>query len=269
MTFFLLSNFQKFLKFSSILVPVPFCKLVRIWTLLLSIYIDSKDLQSNFEVPAVFGSTYFWVSLYKLPTVVFGSSLWREQTIKKWKAKISTTYIAKVLRTISSFNRIYDIATISWFLFFFLKLLILKLVCVTDVKILSDPRKNCPKLFLVWTSDICSNSLEILFSLFWGKWQYDKYRVLGKRMYVVCWYWQDIKNEKNVRGKMHFLTFLPHHFVIFTVLLLSENLCVEQFWVNMVIELMYLHICLISIWELLLSDLACPHVGLNIYLRCL
>ena len=43
---------------------------MRIWTLLLSIYIDSKDLQSNFEVPAVFGSTYFWVSLYKLPTVV-------------------------------------------------------------------------------------------------------------------------------------------------------------------------------------------------------
>ena len=56
---------------------------------------------------------------------------------------------------------------------------------------------------------------------------------------------------------MHFLTFLPHHFVIFTVLLLSENLCVEQFWVNMVVELMYLHI-----W---LSDLACPHVFLNIY----
>ena len=45
---------------------------------------------------------------------------------------------------------------------------------------------------------------------------------------------------------MHFLTFLPHHFVIFTVLLLSENLCVEQFWVNMVIELMSLHICLMS-----------------------
>jgi hypothetical protein len=37
---------------------------------LLSIYIDSKDLQSNFEVPAVCGSTYFWVSLYKLPTVI-------------------------------------------------------------------------------------------------------------------------------------------------------------------------------------------------------
>jgi hypothetical protein len=37
---------------------------------LLSIYIDSKDLQSNFEVPAVCGSTYFWVSLYKLPTVL-------------------------------------------------------------------------------------------------------------------------------------------------------------------------------------------------------
>ena len=94
---------------------------MRIWTLLLSIYIDSKDLQSNFEVPAVFGSAYFWVSLYKLPTVVFGSSLWREQTIKKWKAKISTTYIAKVLRIISSFNRIYDIATISWSIFFLFK----------------------------------------------------------------------------------------------------------------------------------------------------
>ena len=53
-----------------IFVPVPFCELVRIWTLLLSIYIDSEDLQSNFEVPAVFGSTYFWVSLYKLPTVI-------------------------------------------------------------------------------------------------------------------------------------------------------------------------------------------------------
>ena len=49
---------------------MPFCELVRIWTLLLSIYIDSKDLQSNFEVPAVFGSTYFWVSLYKIPTVL-------------------------------------------------------------------------------------------------------------------------------------------------------------------------------------------------------
>ncbi len=70
LTFFLLPNFQKILKFSSIFVPVPFCKLVRIWTLLLSIYIDSKDLQSNFEVPVVCGSTYFWVSLYKLPTVL-------------------------------------------------------------------------------------------------------------------------------------------------------------------------------------------------------
>ena len=56
--------------YNEVFVPVPFCELVQVWTLLLSIYLDSKDLQSNFEVPAVFGSTYFWVSLYKLPTVL-------------------------------------------------------------------------------------------------------------------------------------------------------------------------------------------------------
>ena len=72
MNFDIFSSFQfsKIPQISSIFVPVPFCKLVRIWTLLLSIYIDSKELQSNFEVSAVFGSTYFWVSLYKLPTVI-------------------------------------------------------------------------------------------------------------------------------------------------------------------------------------------------------
>ena len=64
------SKFPQIFKFSSIFVFVPFCELVRIWTLLLSIYIGSKDLQSNFKVPAVCGSTYFWVSLYKTPTVI-------------------------------------------------------------------------------------------------------------------------------------------------------------------------------------------------------
>ena len=81
------SNFQIF-KFSSIFVFVPFCELVRIWTLLLSIYIDSKDLQSNFEVPAVFGSTYFWVSLYKLPTVIWCKVRFRQILLylkQNWK----------------------------------------------------------------------------------------------------------------------------------------------------------------------------------------
>ena len=43
---------------------------------------NPKDLQSKFEVPAVFGSTYFWLSLYKLPTVVGGQS--HEQKLGKW-----------------------------------------------------------------------------------------------------------------------------------------------------------------------------------------
>ena len=62
-------KFSKFLKFSGFFVPVPFCQLVRIWTLFLSICIDSKDLQSNFEVPVACGSLIF-----PLPsTVIFCS----------------------------------------------------------------------------------------------------------------------------------------------------------------------------------------------------
>ena len=73
MNFDIFSSFQfsRIPQVFKFFVPLPFWELVPIWTLLLSIYIDSKDLQSNFEVPAVFGSTYFWVSLYKLPTVLF------------------------------------------------------------------------------------------------------------------------------------------------------------------------------------------------------
>ena len=52
-------KFSKFLKFSVFFVPVPFCQLVQIWNLFLSICIDSKDLQSNFEVPVVCGSLIF------------------------------------------------------------------------------------------------------------------------------------------------------------------------------------------------------------------
>ena len=56
---FLSLNFSKFLKFSGFFVPVPFYQLVRICTLFLLICIDSKDLQSNFEVPVVCGSLIF------------------------------------------------------------------------------------------------------------------------------------------------------------------------------------------------------------------
>ena len=59
LTFFFLWNFQNSKKFQFFFVYVPFCQLVRIWTLFLSICIDSKDLQSNFEVPVACGSIIF------------------------------------------------------------------------------------------------------------------------------------------------------------------------------------------------------------------
>ena len=52
--FFFLS---KLFNFSVIfVVPVPFCQLVRIWSLFLSILLASKYLQPNFEVQGVKGS---------------------------------------------------------------------------------------------------------------------------------------------------------------------------------------------------------------------
>ena len=121
-------------------------------------------------------------------------------------------------------------------------------------KILSDSRKKSVKNCVLSEPQkyvpIHQKYILLTFTFFKLKLQYDRYWILGKRMYVICWYWHDIKNEKNLGGKMHFLTFLSHHFVIFRVLilLLSEKLCVEEFWVNMVIELMCIY--LISSWEL-------------------
>ena len=64
--FFFLSNFSKLFNFSAIFVPVPFCQLVRIWSLFLSILFPSKYLQPNFEVRWVSGS----LSLGLIPTVL-------------------------------------------------------------------------------------------------------------------------------------------------------------------------------------------------------
>ena len=63
---FFLSNFSKLFNFSAIFVPVPFCQLVQIWSLFLSILLASKYLQPNFEVQGVKGS----LSVGLIPSVV-------------------------------------------------------------------------------------------------------------------------------------------------------------------------------------------------------
>ena len=63
---FFLSNFSKLFNYSAIFVPVPFCQLVRIWSLFLSILLASKYLQPNFEVLGVKGS----LSVELIPTMV-------------------------------------------------------------------------------------------------------------------------------------------------------------------------------------------------------
>ena len=50
------SNFSKLFNFSAIFVPVPFCQLVRIWNLFLTILLASKNLQPNFEFRGVWRS---------------------------------------------------------------------------------------------------------------------------------------------------------------------------------------------------------------------
>ena len=69
--FFSLSNFSKLFNFSDIFVPMPFCQLVRIWSLFLSILLAQKYLQPNFEVQGVSGS----LSLGLIPTVLIEGPL--------------------------------------------------------------------------------------------------------------------------------------------------------------------------------------------------
>ena len=68
---FFLSNFSRLFNFSAIFVPVPFCQLVRICSLFLSISLASKYLQPKFEVRTVSGS----LSLGLIPTVVWRVSI--------------------------------------------------------------------------------------------------------------------------------------------------------------------------------------------------
>ena len=166
-----------------------------------------------------------------------------------------------------------NLSMLIFFIFFHifkLLILILNLVCVNDVKILSDQEKKVSKDVLSEPEKYLRFIRYIIFTFF----RYINGNMKNFKKTDVCnlliltWYQ---KRKKSKRKNALSYIFAPSfcHFVIFTVLLLSENLCVEQFWVNMVIELMSLHICLISRWELWLSDHECPHVCLNIYIQCL
>ena len=137
MTFFLFEIF-KIPKIFRYFVPVPFCQLVRIWTLFLSICIDSKDLQSNFEVPVGCGSFIFplpstvlaqtspnlrFCYIKRSPALSFirrtlssGNAVWLCR--KKWLA-CNATHTAFAEKKVTSYKCHYLINSLVTFVFHF------------------------------------------------------------------------------------------------------------------------------------------------------